>query len=233
NYYCASLMSNTIEIRKKVSGSSSTLVSKSWDLYMAQYPITIEQCWTWRNGDPASFSYTGSSWAGNGSGFKVGGGTSHGAHVLKNCIAFDINYGVNSNHKAFDQNGSSGALTGVTFYNCLAFNSMYGFYFAVALTDGTHHTFKNCVQFGNSKGNNLSSDVVQDHNNWNLSLIASPADFKTIDVNMAKAARQADGSLPNNDFCKLASGSILINKGVNVGIPYLGTAPDLGAFECY
>ncbi|HEX3048710.1 MAG TPA: LamG-like jellyroll fold domain-containing protein, partial [Bacillota bacterium] len=32
NYYCASLMSNTIEIRKKVSGSSSTLVSKSYTI---------------------------------------------------------------------------------------------------------------------------------------------------------------------------------------------------------
>jgi hypothetical protein len=32
NYYAASLMSNTIEIRKKVSGSSSTLVSKSYTI---------------------------------------------------------------------------------------------------------------------------------------------------------------------------------------------------------
>jgi hypothetical protein len=32
NYYAASLMSNTIEIRKKLSGSSSTLVSKSYPI---------------------------------------------------------------------------------------------------------------------------------------------------------------------------------------------------------
>ncbi|HEX3048790.1 MAG TPA: LamG-like jellyroll fold domain-containing protein, partial [Bacillota bacterium] len=32
NYYTASLMSNTIEIRKKLSGSSSTLVSKSYTI---------------------------------------------------------------------------------------------------------------------------------------------------------------------------------------------------------
>ena len=44
-------------------------------------------------------------------------------------------------------------------------------------------------------------------------------------------ARQADGSMPNLRFLKLATGSDLINAGVNVGLPYVGTAPDIGAFE--
>ena len=43
--------------------------------------------------------------------------------------------------------------------------------------------------------------------------------------------RNADGSLPNNNLFRLSSGSNMINKGVNVGLPYLGSAPDLGAFE--
>jgi len=42
---------------------------------------------------------------------------------------------------------------------------------------------------------------------------------------------QADGSLPNCSFLHLVAGSDLINKGTNVGIPYTGSAPDLGAFE--
>ncbi|MBL0135867.1 MAG: cadherin repeat domain-containing protein [Chitinophagaceae bacterium] len=44
-------------------------------------------------------------------------------------------------------------------------------------------------------------------------------------------ARQTDGSLPVIPFMHLASGSDLIDAGINVGIPYNGTAPDLGAFE--
>ena len=44
-------------------------------------------------------------------------------------------------------------------------------------------------------------------------------------------ARQPDGSLPTLDFMHLASGSDLIDTGVYVGIPYNGSAPDLGAFE--
>ncbi|MDP4179139.1 MAG: hypothetical protein Q8900_12475 [Bacillota bacterium] len=203
-----------------------------WDLYMAQYPVTIENCYTWHNGDPNSFNYTGSKWAGNGSGFKLGGGTSYGQHVVKNCVAFDINYGINSNHKAFDQNGSSGALGAVSIYNCVAFNSGFGFYFAAAPTQGGNHTFKNNVAFGNkSKDINLYSGAVQANNTWNLGITASSADFVSIAVSDAKAPRNSDGSLPSNGFARLVSGSALINKGVNVGIPYLGTAPDLGAYE--
>jgi hypothetical protein len=44
-------------------------------------------------------------------------------------------------------------------------------------------------------------------------------------------ARQADGSLPVLPFLRLAAGSKLIDKGKDVGLPFLGAAPDLGAFE--
>ncbi len=45
------------------------------------------------------------------------------------------------------------------------------------------------------------------------------------------SARQADGSLPVLTFLHLAAGSDLIDKGTDVGLPYVGKAPDLGAFE--
>jgi hypothetical protein len=45
------------------------------------------------------------------------------------------------------------------------------------------------------------------------------------------APRQSDGSLPVlPDLCPAAN-STLIDKGVDVGLPYQGRAPDLGAFE--
>ena len=43
--------------------------------------------------------------------------------------------------------------------------------------------------------------------------------------------RQADGSVPNVNFLKLAAGSQMIDKGTDVGLPYAGQAPDLGAYE--
>jgi hypothetical protein len=48
---------------------------------------------------------------------------------------------------------------------------------------------------------------------------------------VALGARQADGSLPNINFLRLAAGSHLIDAGVNVGLPYNGLAPELGWLE--
>lgn len=47
----------------------------------------------------------------------------------------------------------------------------------------------------------------------------------------AVAPRLADGSLPYIDFMRLAPGSDLIDAGIDVGLPFAGLAPDLGAFE--
>jgi hypothetical protein len=57
----------------------------------------------------------------------------------------------------------------------------------------------------------------------------SPTDMTTF-AGMA-SARQADGSLPDLPFLHLAANSPLIDKGIDVGLPYAGKAPDLGAFE--
>jgi uncharacterized protein YjdB len=72
------------------------------------------------------------------------------------------------------------------------------------------------------------------YSNWG-SVTVTDADFITTDsitgIAQMKAARKADGSLPDMTFLKLAATSDLIDKGVNVGLPFSGTAPDLGAFE--
>jgi hypothetical protein len=43
--------------------------------------------------------------------------------------------------------------------------------------------------------------------------------------------RNADGSLPQVNFLRPASVSHLVDAGVDVGLPYAGTAPDIGPFE--
>jgi len=57
-----------------------------------------------------------------------------------------------------------------------------------------------------------------------------PPDDLTCFAGMA-SARQADGSLPVVPFLRLANTSPLIDKGTDVGLPFAGKAPDLGAFE--
>ena len=60
--------------------------------------------------------------------------------------------------------------------------------------------------------------------------VCVPATDTTSFAGMA-SARQADGSLPVLPFLRLAAGSKLIDKGKDVGLPFVGVAPDLGAFE--
>jgi hypothetical protein len=55
--------------------------------------------------------------------------------------------------------------------------------------------------------------------------------FVSLDYSGAAGPRNADGSLPTIGFLQLASGSNLIGKGVDVGLPYSGSAPDLGAYR--
>lgn len=62
--------------------------------------------------------------------------------------------------------------------------------------------------------------------------LALPTD-RTNCVAILAAARQEDGSLPDiGDYFKLKPSSDLIDKGIDLGLPYNGSAPDLGAFEC-
>lgn len=201
-----------------------------WDLFLTQYPVTIENSWTWHNGDPNLFGNP-SAWGGNGNGFKMGGNYNHAAHIIRNCVAFDHVYGSGSTTKGFDQNHN---LSGITLYNNTAWGNMVNYSFNEEPDDGTHHVLRNNVGFDFVDDDvRLSTGTVHDHNSWNLAVTADIADFRSLVADLAKEPRQADGGLPDNDFARLVAGSDLIDQGVDVGIPYLGSAPDLGAFECW
>ena len=68
-------------------------------------------------------------------------------------------------------------------------------------------------------------------NRLHLLSTLSELDLGLLIAEAAMAPRNADGSLPNNGFARLVLGSDLIDRGVNVGLPYKGLAPDLGAYE--
>ena len=83
---------------------------------------------------------------------------------------------------------------------------------------------KNNLAFGNGKPDIAGS--VDSNNSWN-----------GLTVNGSGRRRHGRGgtapsrrSLPASDFLDLAPGSGLIDKGVDVGLPFLGAAPDLGAY---
>jgi hypothetical protein len=195
-----------------------------WDLFETDYSVVISNCWTWKS------AFVGQ---GNGNGFKMGGngsgGDSKGTHYAYNCVAFahKVNGFTQNSHKDGD-----------VVINCLSFTngaSGYNYFFEGSLNSGKQNVFKNNVGIlrkASSPSNNFSEDngPLEQNNSWNLTVTPDANDYVSILEAAAKAARQADGSLPAG-FARLVSGSDLIDQGVNVGLPFNGTAPDLGPCE--
>ena len=187
-----------------------------WDFYENDgITIVLENCWAFANG----LNLWGvSNFSGNGNGFKLGGASTAAEHILKNCLAFD------NVHDGFDQNYNSG---GVTLYNCTGFRNAVNFQFPDVPDVGVD-VMKNNISHNGQVIINGTAQLTA--NSWQ-GLTVTDADFTSVNAATATTARNSDYSLPTLSFLHLAAGSDLIDAGVNVGLPYNGSAPDLGAYE--
>ena len=203
----------------------------NYNLINAFSPVTIENSWGWYAGYlPDTMSTTA---AANGNGFKAGGyGTDTSTfpatpprHIVRNCLS------ISNKAAAFYANHHPGP---IIFQNNTGYNSHPDFNLLGMDGSGADiHVgiLRNNLAFG---GTLVSNDSGTDAmvNSWMLSSVTvSAADFQSTSITGLDAPRQADGSLPAIPNFHLAAGSDLIDKGVDVGLPYVGAAPDLGAFE--
>jgi hypothetical protein len=141
---------------------------------------------------------------------------------VRNCVSFD---NAANTGRGFDENNNP---AGQTLYNCTAFrNKGDNFHFRNTVDSGQTHIIKNCISL---EGVVAISSGIQGANSWQ-GFTVSAADFKSIDTALVTAPRNADGRLPATTFLRLAPSSRMIDAGVDVGLPYNGRAPDLGAFE--
>jgi len=199
-----------------------------WDGYMRgadNITTTLENCWTWGNGYLKNGTDPGPQ--ANGNGFKMGGGDNSNSlllmhhHILINCLAFD------NKNKGFDQNNNVGSMT---LYNCSGYGNLTANYrIQRTLNSGQTLEVKNCVSFNGSV--ELGSFAIQGTNSWITPFVVASDDFISLNSDSASAKRNSDGSLPEIDFMHLAQGSDLIDAGVDLGFPFYGVLPDLGAFE--
>ena len=196
-----------------------------WDGYLRganDVTTTLDNCWAFRNGYLEDGTDPGAS--ANGNGFKMGGSDDKTlAHnfILKNCLAFG------NKAKGFDQNSNRGSMT---LYNCTGHGNLVANYrIKTELDAGKTLTLKNCAGLGGTV--ELATFAVQEKNSWLQPFTTTIADFRSTDPAGATGPRKSDGSLPHIEYMHLAAGSDLIDAGVDVGIPYTGTAPDLGCFE--
>lgn len=188
-----------------------------FDTFDSPQAVVIEQSWAFRNGinyfnDP--------NFAGNGNGFKLGGNAALQRNKISNSVAFG------NPHKGFDQNNNTG---GVTLINNTSYNNDINFGFGGSLASGEKNVFRNNVSLAGKNADSIANADAKT-NSWN-GLTASTADFLSVDTNLATRTRNPDGTLVYTTLFRLAPGSKLINAGTSAGLPYLGSAPDLGAFE--
>jgi hypothetical protein len=186
-----------------------------YDCWNNEGVVTFKNCWSFRNGRAE----------GDGCGFKLGETVltplSKPQRILTNCLSF------NNKFIGFVQN--EGKLN-MTFYNNTSYhNGSYGYDIGEY---STQIIVRNCISYGNTP-NNVSTNIIHDHNNWDSSpsITLSNADFSSIDTAGMSGARQENGGLPSTNFLKPSINSKLINRGISVGLPYIGSAPDIGAFE--
>jgi hypothetical protein len=124
------------------------------------------------------------------------------------------------------------------FYNNTSCYNHPDFNLLGVAADGTSNAnialLRNNVAFGGTLLSNNTGPQIDDANNsWsaNLGVTVTAADFLDLTVTGLDGARAADGRQPRLPNFHLAIGSDLIDKGANIGLPYAGAAPDLGAFE--
>ena len=209
-----------------------------WDFYMTHYPIYLDSCWTFGNGNPDLASKEDldwefgqnntipTSWSGDGNGFKLGGDGWAAKHEIRNCIAFDGH----QTGAGFNENNNADSLF---IFNCLSWQGIKNYRVRAYPSD-----IRNCISFdaknsGQDQLYNLAEGTVSLNNSWDQIEGNVLVPYKTTTnelfdqksiydefVSTSKedflAPRQADGSLPDNGFGRLKANSIFIDRGSNI-----------------
>jgi len=210
---------------KQTQGSGNRFIGcRAWensddgyDTFDSPQAVVIEQGWAFRNGINL---WNDSAFAGNGNGFKLGGNKA----LQRNRIVQSVAWG--HPNKGFDQNSNTG---GVTLLNNTSYQNGINYGFCGSVASGEKHTFRNNISLAGKSADSVCNANAS-NNSWN-GLTAASSDFASLDTSLATRARNADGTLPSTALFRLSSGSKFVDKGTNVGLGYLGAAPDLGAFE--
>jgi hypothetical protein len=199
-----------------------------WDLWMGSQPVLITNCWAFRAGIDV-WGTSGGQFNGNGNGFKLGGSGTPAAHRLVNGLSFGNKaWGVDQNNNAAGQtvdhvtvyNNGSGAI------NLNHLGSQYGVL-------QSSHTLTNNAAIGTvSIGSTATYPSIERSNTWQVLTDVNISDFLSTNyAAFAMSPRRDDGGLPETPFMRPVPCGRLVDKGATNGIPFAGSAPDLGAFE--
>jgi hypothetical protein len=197
-----------------------------WDLWEGIAPVLITNCWAFRSGIDV-WGTSGGTFNGNGNGFKLGGnGTSAVHHVVCSLSFGNKAWGIDQNNNGAGQivdqntcwNNGGGAI------NLDHLGSGYG-------TLKSAHVLRNNAAIGTVSVGNTPYASIQASNSWQVLTNISTSDFLSTDYTLELAPRRDDGGLLETPFLRPVPSGRLLDKGTNLGMPYYGARPDLGAFE--
>ncbi len=205
-----------------------------FDFINAAEAATAENCWAFYNGYSPDFQPLA-----DGNGFKAGGHAGTPVARLPNPIPRHVVRGsvaVRNKANGFYANHHIG---GVEFVHNTAYRNRVNFNLlgreANNTTDlpGYGHRLKNNLGLaGGTEVTQLNFALSDASDNYfNLPVAITAEDFLGLDEADLVRPRLASGELPEVKFLRLAPGSDAIDRGVDAGRPFLGKAPDLGAFE--
>lgn len=178
-----------------------------WDFFFCDAPVTLTGCIAFSNG----FRADGTTIGGDGAGFKIGGASHNGAHVLTGCLSFR-NAGA-----GYSSNDNTGA---ISITNCSAIeNGVAGnAYPAGFILDGSSTaTITRSVKYG-AFGDYLGGSVGHTYNSWDTPPGLGAETVAWFGVNGLVAtgmdgARGSDGSLPVTTYGLPGIGSALLTAG--------------------
>ena len=184
------------------------------DMWQTDGIVKLDSCWSFNNGLDH----------GDGMGFKYGETTVAYEDVTKRYTSHCLAY--NNKGMGFDQNDADAKME---FYNNFAYKNVgVGYYMSKF---NLKNTFINNINYKNNNPKALlTAESVNTNNSWN-GITISDADFTSVDMTGIDGPRKANGNLPDVNFLRPSSNSIVIDKGIDVGFPFYGKAPDLGIFE--
>ncbi|MCS0630081.1 right-handed parallel beta-helix repeat-containing protein [Telluria mixta] len=198
-----------------------------FDLINAYSPVTIEYSWAWQHGYlPGTHTPLA---AGNGNGIKAGG---YGGKYVPNGVKHVVRFSVAFDNKVsgFYANHHPIALE---FFGNTAFGNVIDYNMLGVAPDGGPvylGTLRNNLAY--PAGTALKVEGADSAaNSWDLHLALKPSDFDSVAPTGWDAPRKPDGSLPDVSMFHPSAASAVIDRGVDVGLPWRGKAPDLGAFE--
>lgn len=231
------------------TGSATYINCRAWgnsddgfDCFTNDSLVTWRGCWSFWNGfvpfTAESGVYTDPGVQADGMGFKWGVTTTDLRTVHLRTYTNNLSF----QNKCFGFTQNLGQCIAWLYNNTCYQNNFHnsrndggGYATGFSLNPRCNNVFRNNISYLNPVDLSDPSGMTVDHNTFGptAAVAATPtaASFLSLTTTGVDGARGAGGALPVLNFLKLIAGSNQIDKGVDVGLPFSGSAPDLGAYE--